>query len=272
MSRHNHRKRLSIVDIQKMKGETPIVSLTAYGEPLASLIDEHIDILLVGDSLGMVLYGMPSTIPVSLEAMVAHGKAVVEASRHALVVIDMPFASYQESPEQAFRNAARIIKETGAQAVKMEGGLELVDTVRFVAERGIPVMPHIGLKPQHMLAQGGYRYQGKTPEQAALLIEEAKAFERVGAFSLLLEGLVESVATDVTRAITIPTIGIGASAKCDGQVLVSEDMLGMHDKTPRFVRTFADLGPQITQAAADYANAVRERSFPAEQECFTPKH
>ncbi|MAR55704.1 MAG: 3-methyl-2-oxobutanoate hydroxymethyltransferase [Rickettsiales bacterium] len=272
MSKHNApARRLSVRDIKARKGKVPIVSLTAYGAPFAALFDPHIDLFIVGDSLGMVLYGRESTLDVSLNTMIAHATAVVNTTKHALVVVDMPFGAYQESKEQAFRHAAKLLQRSGAHAVKMEAGMELVETVAFLTERGIPVMAHTGLKPQHLLTAGGYRYQGRTESEAEGLLAEAHAFEDAGAFALLLEGTSEPVAKRITEAVHIPTIGIGASPACDGQVLVSEDMLGLHETTPRFVREFANLRNAVSEAAAAYATAVRERQFPGPAECYTPK-
>lgn len=263
--------RLTIRDLQLMKGRgQKIVSLTAYSAPMAALLDPHIDLFIVGDSVGMVLYGLDSTLGVDLEMMIRHGRAVVSHSQHALVLIDLPFGSYQSSPAQAFENASRLLAETRAQAIKLEGGLEMVDTVRFLVERGIPVMAHIGLKPQHVHRLGGYRSQGGDKESRALLVKEAKAFEEAGAFALLLEGIKEPVAKQITtETVHIPTIGIGASPACDGQVLVSEDMLGLMPRAPKFVEQYAALHSDIERAAIRYAEAVRSGEFPhPQQHCY----
>lgn len=266
-------KRLTIRDIAAKKNATPIVTLTAYTAPMAKLFDAHVDILLVGDSLGMVLYGLDSTLPVSLEMMIAHGAAVKRASAHALVVVDMPFGSYQASPEQAFDSYARVYKETGCDAIKMEGGVEMAPTIKFLTERGIAIMAHVGLKPQHVNTLGGYRYQGRTEDEAARIMQDAIAVEKAGAFSVVLEGVKESLAADITKKLSIPTIGIGASAQCDGQVLVAEDMLGLtaSDYVPSFVKQYANLAPEITKAAEQYASDVRARKFPTGDHVYGKK-
>lgn len=262
-------KRLTTRDIRARKGGEPVVVLTAYTTPMARLLDPHVDILLVGDSLGMVLYGMDSTLAVTLDMMIAHGKAVVRGSSAAMVVVDMPFASYQESPAQAFRNAARIMAETGCAAVKLEGGVEMAETIRFLTARGVPVMAHIGLMPQAVNTAGGFRAHGRSEDEAAAIRADARAVAEAGAFCVVVEGTVEPVVRALTAGIGIPTIGIGASPACDGQVLVSEDVLGLFsDFTPKFVKRFADLSPIISQAAAEYAAEVKARAFPAPQHCF----
>lgn len=249
-------------DIRNRKGAEPIVVLTAYTAPMAALLDEHTDILLVGDSLGMVLYGMESTLPVTVEMMVQHGRAVMRGSQSSLVVIDMPFGSYQESPERAFRNASHILAETGAQAVKLEGGSEMAETVRFLTQRGVPVMGHVGLTPQHVQQFGGFRVQGRDDKAAQKIMSDAAAISDAGAFSMVIEGVVESLASEMTQHMAVPTIGIGASAACDGQVLVSEDMLGLNAWTPKFVKRYADMASLIREAAKAYADEVRNRTFP----------
>lgn len=268
MSAQSSTKRLSITDIRARKGQTPIVVLTAYTEPLARILDPHADMLMVGDSLGMVLYGMDSTLPVSLELMIGHAAAVVRASSHACVVFDMPFASYQESKEQAFRGAARALAESGAQCVKLEGGEEMAETIEFLTARGIPVMGHVGLTPQHVLRFGGFKVQGREEAAAKKILADAKAVAEAGAFSIVIEGVVETLAAEITRAVAVPTVGIGASVSCDGQVLVSEDMLGLTPRAPKFVRRYADLTSVIAQAAASYADDVRNRRFPAREQCY----
>jgi len=227
------------------KTEQPIVMLTAYTMRNAQLLDPHCDMLLVGDSLGQVLYGLPSSVPVSLEMMIAHGAAVVRGSYHSLVVVDMPFGAYEESPAQAFRSAARILKETGAAAVKLEGGEAMAETVAFLSARGVPVVGHVGLTPQAVNALGGYGARGRSDEERAKLIRDAKAIAGAGAFALVVEGVIEPVAIEITRAVGIPTIGIGGSAECDGQVLVIDDMLGMFERVPRFVKKYEDLAERI---------------------------
>ncbi|MDB5407547.1 MAG: panB [Rhodospirillales bacterium] len=254
-------RRKSVRDIRK--GSEPIVFLTAYTAPMARFLDPHVDVLLVGDSLGMVLYGLDSTLAVTLDMMIAHGAAVVRGSEHACVIVDMPFGSYQESPAQAFRNAARILAETGCAGVKLEGGAELAETIAFLVGRGIPVCGHIGLLPQSVNAAGGYRTHGRDESEAAGIAADARAVADAGAFAIVIEGTLEPVARAITEEIAVPTIGIGASPACDGQVLVSEDLLGLFaDFTPRFVRRYADLGPEISAAAAAYAADVRARRFP----------
>ncbi|MGC6476262.1 MAG: 3-methyl-2-oxobutanoate hydroxymethyltransferase [Parvibaculales bacterium] len=256
---------------RKENGGDPIVCLTAYHAHTASLLDPHVDLLLVGDSLGMVMYGMESTLGVTLDMMIAHGAAVMRGSRKALVVVDMPFGSYEESPEMAFRNASRVMKETGCQAVKIEGGTRMAPTVKYLHQRGIPVMAHIGLTPQSVNVMGGFKAQGRTEDQWADLIDDALAVQEAGAFSVVLEGMAAELADKITAQLTIPTIGIGASQNCDGQVLVSEDMLGLSPQIPKFVKEFADLGQRIASAAEAYAQAVRAREFPAKEHTYGMK-
>ncbi|HWW64047.1 MAG TPA: 3-methyl-2-oxobutanoate hydroxymethyltransferase [Sphingomonadaceae bacterium] len=261
-------KRLTVPAIRQRKGGEPLVVLTAYTVRMAQLLDPHCDILLVGDSLGQVIYGLPSTLPVTLDMMAAHGTAVVRGSYHATVVIDMPFGSYEQSPQQAFDSAASLLKQTGAAAVKMEGGAAMAETVRFLTERGIPVMGHVGLTPQSVNALGGYGARGRSQEEAARIIDDGRAIAGAGAFALVVEGVVEPIAIELTRSIDCPTIGIGASAQCDGQVLVAEDMLGMFERTPRFVKRFDDLAGRISQAVGAYAEAVRTRAFPTADQTY----
>ncbi|HRJ61032.1 MAG TPA: 3-methyl-2-oxobutanoate hydroxymethyltransferase [Azospirillaceae bacterium] len=255
--------------IAARKGGDPIVVLTAYTAPMATLLDPHVDVLLVGDSLGMVLYGFDSTLPVSLDMMIAHGGAVVRGSKRACVVVDMPFASYQESPAQAFRSAARVMAETGCQAVKLEGGAEMAETIAFLTQRGVPVMGHVGLTPQSVNTLGGYRALGRNEAVAERIVADAKAVAEAGAFSVVVEGVMEQLGRRITQEIAIPTIGIGASPACDGQVLVSDDMLGLFTEfTPKFVKRFANLGDAVGEAAAAYAAEVKARSFPGPEHCF----
>ncbi len=261
-------KPITVPDLRRMKG-TPQVWLTAYTTPMARLLDPHCDVLLVGDSLGMVLYGLPSTLSVSLDTMIAHGAAVVRGAKHACVVVDMPFGSYQQSPPQAFANAARVLAETGCQAVKLEGGVEMAETIRFLTQRGVPVCGHIGLMPQSVNVAGGFRATGRTNDEAARVTADAEAVAEAGAFAVVVEGTLEPVAASITAHIDIPTIGIGASAQCDGQVLVIDDVLGtFNDFKPRFVKRYAELGPMISRAAAEYAADVRSRAFPAPEHTF----
>lgn len=262
-------KRKTIRDIVRQKGCTPIVSLTAYTAPVARAADEHCDFLLVGDSLGMVLYGMDSTLPVSLDMMVNHGRAVVRVTKAALVVVDMPFGSYQESEAQAFHNGALVLKETGAGAIKLEGGAEMAETIEFLTGRGIPVLAHIGLQPQSVHVAGGYKIVGRTPEEYDKILADARAVAKAGAFGIVLECLDPDLADEVTRSVAIPTIGIGASAGCDGQILVTEDMAGMTGlAAPKFVRQYADLQSGLKEAVGNYASDVRARAFPREEHTY----
>jgi len=265
-------KRLTVPAIRERKKdgrtEQPIVMLTAYTMRMAQLLDPHCDMLLVGDSLGQVIYGLPSTIPVGLDMMCAHGAAVVRGSWHAVVAIDLPFGSYEESPEAAFRSASRVLKETGAAAVKLEGGEAMADTIAFLTARGIPVIGHVGLTPQAVNALGGYRARGRDEAEAEKILRDARAVADAGCFTLVLEGVMEEIAAEATRAVACPTIGIGASAECDGQVLVIDDMLGMFERTPRFVKRYEDLAARIAAAASTYADEVRSRAFPTAEQIY----
>ncbi|NMH65615.1 3-methyl-2-oxobutanoate hydroxymethyltransferase [Shewanella salipaludis] len=270
MSQHVSNDRVTPLVLQKMKGNTKIVSLTAYTSSMASLVDPHVELIIVGDSVGMVAYGQASTLGVSLETMINHGAAVVRGANRACVIIDMPFGSYQESPQQAFRNASRVLSRTGAQGVKLEGGAEMLATTQFLVERGIPVMAHIGLTPQHVNRLGGFKAQARTAESTAQLRDVAVAFAQHGAFALLVEAISEPAAARITAAVNIPVIGIGASPACDGQVLVTEDILGLFsDYSPRFVKRYAELSPLISTACAQFAMEVRQGSFPTSAHCFT---
>lgn len=268
-------KRLTVPALQRRKADgvtqEPLVMLTAYTVRMAQLLDPHCDILLVGDSLGQVVYGLPSTLPVTLDMMYAHGAAVVRGSYHSVVVVDLPFGSYEASPEQAFASASRVLAETGCAAVKMEGGAVLAPTIRFLTERGIPVMAHVGLTPQAINALGGYGARGKSEGEHAKILGDAKAVADAGAFSVVVEGVMEPIGRAVTEAVAVPVIGIGASSACDGQVLVAEDMLGMFERTARFVKKFDDLGARISEAAARYAGEVRSRQFPGPDQTYQPK-
>lgn len=264
-------KRLTVPAIRQQKGATPLVMLTAYTVRTAQLFDPHCDLLLVGDSLGQVIYGLPSTVPVTLEMMAAHGAAVVRGSYHAVVVIDMPFGSYEASPQQAFASAALLLKQTGAAAVKLEGGAAMAPTVRFLSERGVPVMGHVGLTPQAVNTLGGYGARGRTQAEADKIVADASAIADAGCFALVVEGVVEPIAVAITHAVACPTIGIGASAQCDGQVLVAEDMLGLFERVPRFVKRFAGMADMIGEAAATYAAEVRERRFPGPEQIYVAK-
>jgi 3-methyl-2-oxobutanoate hydroxymethyltransferase len=264
-------KRLTVPAIRARKGAEPLVMLTAYTVRTAQLLDPHCDMLLVGDSLGQVVYGLPSTVPVSLEMMAAHGAAVVRGSYRAVVVIDMPFGSYEASPEKAFESAAWLLKQTGAAAVKLEGGEAMAPTVRFLSDRGIPVMGHVGLTPQAVNALGGYGARGRTEAEAAKIVADGRAVAEAGAFALVIEGVVEPIAIELTETVACPTIGIGASARCDGQVLVAEDMLGLFERTARFVKRYGDMAGTISDAAAAYAAEVRSRSFPGPEQVYAPR-
>ncbi|MBN8502780.1 MAG: 3-methyl-2-oxobutanoate hydroxymethyltransferase, partial [Sphingomonadales bacterium] len=237
----------------------------------AQLLDAHCDLLLVGDSLGQVIYGLPSSVPVTLDMMVAHGAAVVRGSYHSVVVVDMPFGAYEASPEQAFASASRILKETGCAAVKLEGGAAMAETVAFLTKRGIPVMGHVGLTPQAVNVLGGYNARGRSEAEAQKIVSDAKALDDAGAFAVVVEGVVEPIAIAVTAAIKCPTIGIGASSRCDGQVLVTEDMLGMFDRVPRFVKRYEEIAETISLAAGRYAADVRARTFPGIEQTYQPK-
>ncbi|ATG38178.1 3-methyl-2-oxobutanoate hydroxymethyltransferase [Phaeobacter piscinae] len=255
-------------DIRARKGGTPLVSLTAYTTPMAQVMDGHCDFVLVGDSVGMVLHGLTSTLGVTMEMMILHGQAVARGLSQAMMVIDMPFASYEEGPAQAFRNAARLMAETGAGAVKLEGGVEMAETIRFLVKRGIPVMAHIGLTPQSINTLGGYKVQGRDG-QAEAVLADAHAVAEAGAFSVVLEKVPQGLADRITAEVAIPTIGIGASAGCDGQILVVDDMLGFFTAfKPKFVKRYADLGPLAEAAISEYAAEVRARSFPAPEHVF----
>ena len=269
MSTEPRSSRVSIPEISQRKGATPIVALTAYSTPMARILDPHVDLLLVGDSVGMVLYGLDDTLPVTLEMMIAHGGAVVRGSKHAAVIVDLPFGSYQESPQQAFRASARVMAETGASGVKLEGGREMEDTVAFLAQRGIPVLGHVGLKPQSVHSLGGYRARGRAEREAEAILNDARAIADAGAFAIVVEGTVEPLARAITKSVAVPTIGIGASPACDGQILVTEDVIGLFGAfTPKFVKRYAELGEAVTEAAQRYAEDVRARRFPGPEHCF----
>jgi 3-methyl-2-oxobutanoate hydroxymethyltransferase len=271
MSAQNRIKRIGVPDIRARKGGEPLVCLTAYDAPMARLLDAHCDVLLVGDSLGMVVHGLDSTIGVTLDMMILHGKAVMRAAKQALVVIDLPFGTYEKSPEQAFESASRVLAETGAQAVKIESGVYAADTIRFLAERGIPVMGHVGLRPQASLNEGGFKAKGRDAAERDRVSSEAHEADAAGAFAIVIEGVAEDLAREITGAVKIPTIGIGASAACDGQILVTQDLLGLFDWTPKFVRRYARLSDTIEAAAASYAADVKARTFPADAETYSFK-
>ncbi|WP_313444078.1 3-methyl-2-oxobutanoate hydroxymethyltransferase [Brevundimonas sp.] len=264
-------KRITVPDIARRKGGEPIVCLTAYDAPMAALLDPHCDVLLVGDSLGMAVHGLPNTVGVTLEMMILHGQAVMRGAKRAMVVVDMPFGSYEGGKEVAYANCVRVMKETGAQAVKLETSIEMAEIVAFLVKRGIPVMGHVGLRPQAILAEGGFKAKGRTESERDRVMAEAKAVAEAGAFCIVIEGVAESLAREMTETIDAPTIGIGASAACDGQVLVVNDMLGMFDWTPKFVRKYADLRTEIDRAASAFASDVKTRRFPAEVETYFSK-
>lgn len=264
-------KRITAPDIAQRKGKEPIVSLTAYHAHTARIVDPYADFLLVGDSLGMVMHGFESTVPVPLDLMIMHGQAVVRGARKSLIVVDMPFGSYEESPSVAFRNAARVMKETGCGAVKLEGGERMAETIRYLTERGIPVMAHIGLTPQSFHTMGGFKTQGRTKDAWKAIENDADAISQAGAFSVVVEGVAEPLADRLTKRIPIPTIGIGASAQCDGQILVLEDLLGLSPWVPKFVKKFGQVGAAIEDAVQAYAEEVRARTFPAAEHTYTMK-
>ena len=266
---NNTERRLTAPDIQARKGGEPIVCLTAYTAPTAEVLDRYVDLLLVGDSVAMVLYGMETTLGISIDTMIGHGKAVVRASNTALVAVDMPFGSYQESKEEAFRNAARIMSETGCQAIKLEGGVEMEDTVHFLSERGVPVFGHVGLRPQSLHTAGGFRSHGKDHREADQILRDAEAIAQAGAFAIVIEGTVEPVAARVTENTPVPIIGIGASPRCDGQVLVTEDLVGMFNTfRPKFVKRYAELNDEMAKAVEKFSHDVRQRRFPDAEHCF----
>ena len=269
MSKQTQTTRKTVKDIAAAKGATPLVMLTAYDAPTAAILDPHCDILLVGDSLGMVVHGLPSTVGVTMEMMILHGQAVMRGSSQAMVVVDMPFGSYETNADQAFLNAVRIMKETGCQAIKIESGAYAAGQIAHLVERGIPVMGHIGLRPQAINVDGGFRAKGRTEDERERVLAEARAAADAGAFCIVIEGVAEDLAAAITAEVSCPTIGIGASAACDGQVLVTQDMLGLFDWTPKFVRRYADLREAIDTAAAEYAADVRARRFPGTAETYS---
>lgn len=269
MSVQSESRRISVPEIKARKGREPIVSLTCYHAHTAKLLDRHVDVMLVGDSLGMVMHGMETTLGVPLELMILHAQAVMRGAKHALVVVDMPFGTYEESPEVAFRNAARVMKETGCSAVKLEGGSRMAPTIRYLTQRGVPVMAHIGMTPQMVQVMGGFKTQGRTAEEWPAIEADAVAIAEAGAFAVVLEAMAEPLAAKITKLIPIPTIGIGASPVCDGQILVMEDMLGLNPSPPRFVREYAHLGREIEAAVKAYAADVRSRRFPSQENVYT---
>ncbi|MFA7670174.1 MAG: 3-methyl-2-oxobutanoate hydroxymethyltransferase [Burkholderiaceae bacterium] len=272
MSVHTEVKRITVPQLTAYKGQKKIAALTAYIAPIARLLDEHLDLILVGDSTAMVGYGMPDTLSITPEMLTAHAKAVVDATRQVCVVVDLPFGSYQESPEAAFRTAAAMMAGSGVQCVKIEGTATLAPTTRFLVQRGIPVLAHVGLMPQYMNVMGGFKAQGFNDEVAERIVQDALAHQEAGAFAVVLEGVTEALGRRITETVSIPTIGIGASPACDGQILVTEDILGLSGpRIPKFARQFADVGSVISNAAAQYAREVREGSFPGLENCFGVK-
>jgi 3-methyl-2-oxobutanoate hydroxymethyltransferase len=261
--------RVTAPDIKARKGQQPIVCLTCYHAHTAKLLDEHVDIMLVGDTLGMVIHGMETTLGVTLDMMILHGKAVMRGSKRALVVVDMPFGSYEESPEIAFRNAARVLQETGCGAIKLEGGKRMAETIHYLTLRGVPVIGHVGMTPQMVQVFGGFKTQGVTSEEWPAIEADAKAVAEAGAFAVVLEAMTEPLAARITKQVSIPTIGIGASPDCDGQILVLEDMLGLNANPPRFVREYAELGKNIEEAVRGYAADVRSRRFPGKENVYS---
>ena len=268
MSTQKPVRRVTVPQIRNRKGGEPIVSLTSYHAHTAAIVDKYADFILVGDSLGMVMHGMDSTIGVTLDLMIMHGAAVVRGTARSLVVVDLPFGTYEESPAIAFRNAARVMKETGCGAVKLEGGQRMAETIHFLTERGIPVMAHTGLTPQSSHVLGGFKTQGRDQADWAAHEADAAAVAEAGAFAVVLEGMVEPLAARITKQIDIPTIGIGASADCDGQILVLEDMLGLNPTPPKFVKVYGDLGDKIEQAVKSYADEVKSRAFPSDANTY----
>lgn len=271
MSLQTDSPRLTANDIRARKGGEPIVALTSYHAHTAAIIDGHVDFMLVGDSLGMVMHGFETTLPVTLDMMILQGRAVMRGSKRALVVVDLPFGSYEESPEEGFRSAARVMKETGCGAIKLEGGIRMAETVRFLVERGIPVMGHVGLTPQSYNTFGGFKVQGRDTAGADRIKADAHAVAGAGAFAVVLEAVVEPLAREITPALAVPTIGIGASPACDGQILVLEDMLGLSPHVPKFVKSYGSLAQHIEGAVSAYARDVRSRAFPAEANTYKPK-
>jgi 3-methyl-2-oxobutanoate hydroxymethyltransferase len=262
-------RRITAPEIRARKGGEPIVTLTAYHAHTAAIADDLVELLLVGDSLGNVMYGMETTVPVTLEMMIVQGQAVVRGSKRALVVIDMPFGTYEASPADAFTNAVRVLKETGAGAVKLEGGVRTAETIRFLTERGVPVMGHIGLTPQSILTLGGFKAQGRDEKDWGGILADAKAVDEAGCFSIVVEAVAEPLAAKITEIVKAPTIGIGASSACDGQILVMEDMLGLNERVPKFVKKYGSLKDHIRGAIEGYAAEVRDRSFPAPEHTYS---
>lgn len=272
MSVHSQVRRISVPELMARKGQQKIVALTAYTAPFARLLDDALDMILIGDSTAMVGYALPDTLSITVEQLAAHAAAVVRSTKHACIMVDMPFGSYQESPQQAFANAARMLASSGADGIKLEGGAALAPTTRFLVERGIPVLAHVGLMPQYVNTMGGFKAQGMTEESAERILQDALAHQAAGAFAVVLEGVAEALGRRITETLDIPTIGIGASPACDGQVLVTEDILGLSGpRIPKFAKQFADVGTVIRTAAEQYAADVRGGAFPTMDHCFGVK-
>ncbi|MER1966864.1 3-methyl-2-oxobutanoate hydroxymethyltransferase [Castellaniella sp. GW247-6E4] len=269
MSVHSQGQRVTVPQLMACKGESKIAALTAYIAPIARLLDEALDMILVGDSTAMVGYGLPDTLSITAQTMAAHAAAVVRATHHACIIVDMPFGSYQQSPQQAFASAAEMLAASGVSGVKLEGGRAMAETTHFLVERGIPVLAHVGLMPQYVNTMGGFKAQGMNEAAARRIVEDAQAHAQAGAFGVVLEGIGEPLAREITACVDIPTIGIGASPHCDGQILVTEDILGLSgERIPKFARRFADAGALIREAAGQYAKEVREGTFPSLDHCF----
>ncbi len=271
MSIQAEARRVTAPEIRARKGGEPIVSLTSYHAHTAQLLDRHVDVILVGDSLGMVMHGLETTVPVTVDMMIVHGRAVVRGTKQALIVVDLPFGSYEASPVEAFHTAARILKETGAGAVKLEGGRRMAETVRFLVDRGVPVMGHVGLTPQAINTLGSFKARGRDDAEAEEILADAHAVSEAGAFSIVLEAIAEPLARRITEEVATPTIGIGGSPACDGQILVLEDMLGLAPRVPKFVKRYAELGPAIEAAVSTYAQEVRARTFPASEHVYASR-
>lgn len=268
MSAQTQKRRKTVLDIAKAKGGGPLVCLTAYDAPRAALLDPFCDLILVGDSVGMVVHGLPSTVGVTMEMMILHGQAVMRGAQQAFVVVDMPFGAYEASPVQAYENASRIMKETGCQAVKIESGEYAGEIIAFLVERGIPVLGHVGLRPQAINVDGGFKAKGRTTDEREKVLRESRAADEAGALAIVVEGVAEDLAREITETVSVPTIGIGASAACDGQILVTEDMLGLFDWTPKFVRRYGNVKGEITGAVESYASEVKSRTFPGPDETY----
>ena len=271
MAASNKSQRITVPEIKARKGNNPIVCLTCYHAHTAQLLDNYVDVMLVGDTLGMVIHGMETTLGVTLDLMILHAKAVMRGAKRALVVVDMPFGSYEESPEVAFRNAARVMQETGCSAIKLEGGTRMSQTIRHLTQRGIPVIGHVGMTPQMVQVFGGFKTQGRTMEEWPTIEADAKAVSEAGAFAVVLEAMAEPLASRITQQVPIPTIGIGASPDCDGQILVLEDMLGLNPDPPAFVREYAHLASEIETAVKNYTADVRSRRFPGKENVYSVK-